>query len=174
MTLHTAKGLEYDAVFLTGRRGGPACRTACRRGSRAAPPEERRLFYVGITRARKRLFLSLAMTRAQFGEVSVAMPCRFLQEIRRRLIDWRQSPGEANSRGGTQSRRAERPARIRAGARGAAPARRSCAPLARRSRRRWSASRTASPRRCATTATWNWRPATASGTTTSARVASTR
>ncbi len=56
------------------------------------------------TRARKRLYLSLAMTRAQFGEVSVAMPSRFLQEIPAELVDWRQSPGDVNSRGGTQSR----------------------------------------------------------------------
>ncbi|BDZ44960.1 hypothetical protein [Naasia aerilata] len=59
---------------------------------------------MGITRARKRLFLSLAMTRAQFGEVSVAMPSRYLQEIPAELIDWRQSPGMATSRGGTQPR----------------------------------------------------------------------
>ena len=44
------------------------------------------------------------MTRAQFGEVSVAMPSRFLQEIPAGLIDWRQSPGDVNSRGGMQSR----------------------------------------------------------------------
>ena len=68
------------------------------------PAEERRLFYVGITRARRKLYLSLAMTRAQFGEVSVAMPSRYLQEIPPELIDWRQSPGMATSRGGTQPR----------------------------------------------------------------------
>ena len=68
------------------------------------PAEERRLFYVGITRARKRLYLSLAMSRAQFGEVSVAMPSRYLQEIPDELIDWKQSPGMATSRGGTQPR----------------------------------------------------------------------
>jgi DNA helicase-2/ATP-dependent DNA helicase PcrA len=68
------------------------------------PAEERRLFYVGITRARKRLFLSLAMTRAQYGETAVAMPSRYLQEIPAELIEWRQSPGMANSRGGTQPR----------------------------------------------------------------------
>jgi len=46
----------------------------------------------------------LAMTRAQFGEVNVAMPSRYLQEIPATLIDWKQSPGMANSRGGTQPR----------------------------------------------------------------------
>ncbi len=103
MTMHTAKGLEYDAVFVTGVEEDliPHRISA---GEPGGPQEERRLFYVGITRARKRLHLSLAMTRAQFGEVSVAMPSRFLQEIPAELIDWRQSPGDVNSRGGTQSR----------------------------------------------------------------------
>jgi DNA helicase-2/ATP-dependent DNA helicase PcrA len=103
MTMHTAKGLEYDAVFVTGVEEDliPHRISA---GEPGGPQEERRLFYVGITRARKRLHLSLAMTRAQFGEVSVAMPSRFLQEIPAELIEWRQSPGDVNSRGGMQSR----------------------------------------------------------------------
>jgi len=103
MTLHTAKGLEYDAVFLTGVEEDliPHRISA---GEPGGPQEERRLFYVGITRARKRLFITLAMTRAQFGEVTVAMPSRFLQEIPAELLHWRQSPGDVNSRGGTQSR----------------------------------------------------------------------
>ncbi|MHA6695462.1 ATP-dependent helicase [Homoserinimonas sp. A520] len=103
MTLHTAKGLEYEAVFLTGIEEGllPHQMSA---GEPGGPAEERRLFYVGITRARRRLYLSLAMTRAQFGDVNVAMPSRYLQEIPPELIDWRQSPGMANSRGGTQPR----------------------------------------------------------------------
>ncbi|PZE72070.1 ATP-dependent DNA helicase PcrA [Curtobacterium sp. MCBD17_013] len=103
MTLHTAKGLEYDAVFLTGIEEDllPHRMSA---GEPGGPAEERRLFYVGITRARKHLFLSLAMTRAQFGDVNVAMPSRFLQEIPDGLIEWKQSPGMANSRGGTQPR----------------------------------------------------------------------
>ena len=103
MTLHTAKGLEYDAVFLTGVEEGllPHQMSA---GEPGGPAEERRLFYVGITRARRRLYLSLAMTRAQFGEVNVAMPSRYLQEIPVELIDWKQSPGMANSRGGTEPR----------------------------------------------------------------------
>ena len=103
MTMHTAKGLEYDAVFVTGVEEDliPHRISA---GEPGGPQEERRLFYVALTRARKRLHLSLAMTRAQFGEVSAAMPSRFLQEIPHDLIDWRQSPGDVNSRGGTQSR----------------------------------------------------------------------
>ncbi len=103
MTLHTSKGLEFDVVFLTGVEEDliPHRISANEPGG---PQEERRLFYVGVTRARKRLHLSLAMTRAQFGEVTVAMPSRFLQEIPIELIDWRQSPGDVNSRGGQQSR----------------------------------------------------------------------
>ncbi|MGO2746182.1 ATP-dependent helicase [Microbacterium sp.] len=103
MTLHTAKGLEFDAVFVTGVEEDliPHRISA---GEPGGPQEERRLFYVGVTRARKRLHLSLAMTRAQFGEVNVAMPSRFLQEIPAELVDWRQSPGDVNSRGGMQSR----------------------------------------------------------------------
>ncbi|MET4157324.1 UvrD-helicase domain-containing protein [Agromyces sp. PvR057] len=103
MTLHTAKGLEYHAVFLTGLEEGllPHQMSASEPGG---PAEERRLFYVGITRARQRLYISLAMSRAQFGEVAVAMPSRYLQEIPEGLVDWRQSPGMATSRGGTQPR----------------------------------------------------------------------
>jgi DNA helicase-2/ATP-dependent DNA helicase PcrA len=103
MTLHTAKGLEYEAVFLTGVEEDllPHRMSANEPGG---PAEERRLFYVGITRARRRLYISLAMTRAQFGDVNVAMPSRYLQEIPPDLIDWKQSPGTATSRGGTQPR----------------------------------------------------------------------
>ncbi|GAB3607700.1 DNA helicase PcrA [Conyzicola nivalis] len=103
MTLHTAKGLEYEAVFLTGVEEDllPHRMSA---GEPGGPAEERRLFYVGITRARKRLFISLAMTRAAYGNVNVAMPSRYLQEIPADLIDWRQSPGMANSRNGTEPR----------------------------------------------------------------------
>jgi DNA helicase-2/ATP-dependent DNA helicase PcrA len=110
MTLHTAKGLEYDTVFVTGVEEDllPHRISANEPGG---PAEERRLFYVGITRAKRRLYLSLAMTRAQFGDTSVAMPSRFLQEIPVELIDWRQSPGDANSRGGTRSRALNAPGR---------------------------------------------------------------
>ncbi|KQS02638.1 MAG: UvrD-helicase domain-containing protein [Microbacterium ginsengisoli] len=93
MTLHTAKGLEYDAVFITGVEEDllPHRISA---GEPGGPAEERRLFYVGVTRARKRLYLSLAMTRAQFGEIASAVPSRFLQEIPADLVDWRQSPAD--------------------------------------------------------------------------------
>ncbi|MGO2110693.1 MAG: ATP-dependent helicase [Pseudoclavibacter sp.] len=103
MTLHTAKGLEYNTVFITGVEEDllPHRISANEPGG---PAEERRLFYVGITRARKRLYLTLAMSRAQFGETAVAMPSRFLQEVPGELIEWRQSPGDVTSRGGSRPR----------------------------------------------------------------------
>ena len=90
MTLHTAKGLEYDAVFLTGIEEGllPHRMAFIEPGGLA---EERRLFYVGITRARKQLHLSLAMSRTTFGESDAATPSRFLNEIPTSLIAWRES-----------------------------------------------------------------------------------
>ncbi|MFF8816611.1 ATP-dependent helicase [Leucobacter sp. NPDC015123] len=103
MTLHTAKGLEYPAVFITGVEEGliPHQMSVDELGG---INEERRLMYVGITRARQKLFITLASTRATFGDVAVAMPSRFLQEIPEGLIEWRQSPGEVTGRGGTASR----------------------------------------------------------------------
>ncbi|WP_424463270.1 ATP-dependent helicase [Pseudoclavibacter helvolus] len=94
MTLHTAKGLEYDSVFITGVEEEllPHRIAADEPGG---PAEERRLFYVGITRARKRLHLSLAMMRSQFGETAPSLPSRYLQEIPAELIEWRVSPGSA-------------------------------------------------------------------------------
>lgn len=103
MTMHTAKGLEFDAVFVTGVEEDLIPHRIAA-GEPGGPQEERRLFYVGITRARKRLHLSLAMTRAQFGEVSVALPSRFLQEIPADLIDWRQAPGAVRSGPGSLDR----------------------------------------------------------------------
>jgi len=90
MTLHTAKGLEFPIVFLAGLEEGllPHKMSFIAPGGMA---EERRLFYVGITRAKKRLYLSLAMTRSLYGESDSTMPSRYLQEIPQQLIDWRES-----------------------------------------------------------------------------------
>ena len=88
MTLHTAKGLEFDTVFLTGCEDGilPHQRTLTDLGELA---EERRLAYVGITRARKRLYLSRAVSRSAWGAPQHNPPSRFLGEIPDRLMDWR-------------------------------------------------------------------------------------
>lgn len=99
MTLHTAKGLEYDAVFITGIEEEllPHRMSAMDPGG---PAEERRLFYVGITRARKRLFLSLAMQRSMFGQTNVSAPSRYLNEIPDELLDWKQEPNDVGGFGG--------------------------------------------------------------------------
>ncbi len=88
MTLHTAKGLEFDTVFLTGCEDGilPHQRTLTDIEQLA---EERRLAYVGITRARKRLYLSRAVSRSAWGAPQHNPPSRFLTEIPDRLMDWR-------------------------------------------------------------------------------------
>jgi DNA helicase-2/ATP-dependent DNA helicase PcrA len=87
MTLHTAKGLEFPAVFLTGMEDGifPHMRTL---GDPAELEEERRLAYVGITRARQRLYLSRAMSRSSWGQPAWNPPSRFLEEIPEDLVEW--------------------------------------------------------------------------------------
>lgn len=98
MTLHTAKGLEFEVVFLTGLEEDllPHRMSALEPGGLQ---EERRLLYVGITRARKKLHLSLAMTRSTFGDTAIASPSRFLQEIPQHLITWRESSAATGGRG---------------------------------------------------------------------------
>jgi DNA helicase-2/ATP-dependent DNA helicase PcrA len=87
MSLHSAKGLEFDNVFIVGLEEGlfPLQKAMT---DPMELEEERRLFYVGATRARKRLFLSTATTRFRFGEVQ-SMPSRFIKEIPEPLIDRR-------------------------------------------------------------------------------------
>jgi DNA helicase-2/ATP-dependent DNA helicase PcrA len=88
MTLHAAKGLEYPAVFLTGLEDGvfPHLRTL---GDERELQEERRLAYVGITRARQRLYLSRAHVRSAWGQTTYNPPSRFLEEVPEALVDWR-------------------------------------------------------------------------------------
>ena len=90
MTLHTAKGLEFPVVFLTGMEDGvfPHLRTL---GDPKELEEERRLAYVGITRARRRLYLSRAVVRSAWGQPSYNPPSRFLDEVPEELIDWERS-----------------------------------------------------------------------------------
>jgi len=82
MTLHAAKGLEFDTVFLPGWEEGlfPSQRTMDENGL-AGLEEERRLAYVGLTRARKRLCISFAANRRVHGQWQSALPSRFLKEI---------------------------------------------------------------------------------------------
>jgi DNA helicase-2/ATP-dependent DNA helicase PcrA len=87
MTLHTAKGLEFPVVFLTGMEEGvfPHMRSL---SDPAEMAEERRLAYVGITRARERLYVSRALSRAAWGAPAWNPPSRFLDEIPAELITW--------------------------------------------------------------------------------------
>ena len=88
MTLHTAKGLEFPVVFLTGMEDGvfPHMRSL---GDNKELEEERRLAYVGITRARERLYLSRSMMRSAWGAPSYNPASRFLDEIPEESLNWR-------------------------------------------------------------------------------------
>jgi DNA helicase-2/ATP-dependent DNA helicase PcrA len=87
MTLHTAKGLEFPAVFLTGLEDGvfPHMRSL---GDPAELAEERRLAYVGITRAERRLFISRSLVRSAWGSPAWNPPSRFLDDIPGDLVEW--------------------------------------------------------------------------------------
>lgn len=88
MTLHTAKGLEFPVVFLTGMEDGvfPHMRAL---GQAKELEEERRLAYVGITRARERLYLTRAAMRSAWGQPSYNPPSRFLEEIPEQHLEWK-------------------------------------------------------------------------------------
>ncbi len=88
MTLHGAKGLEFDNVFLPGWEEGlfPSQRTMDENGVKGLE-EERRLAYVGVTRARKRVFISHAASRRIYGSWVSSVPARFINEIPEDLID---------------------------------------------------------------------------------------
>ncbi len=90
MTLHTAKGLEFPVVFLTGLEDGifPHSRAL---GDQTELQEERRLAYVGVTRARERLYLSRAVTRSAWGAPMHNPASRFLDELPIDLVDWRRT-----------------------------------------------------------------------------------
>lgn len=96
MTLHTAKGLEFPVVFLTGLEDGvfPHSRSL---GDKPELEEERRLAYVGLTRARERLYVSRAVVRSAWGAPSHNPASRFLDEVPADLVDWRRTAQEMTS-----------------------------------------------------------------------------
>jgi DNA helicase-2/ATP-dependent DNA helicase PcrA len=90
MTLHTAKGLEFPVVFLSGLEDGifPHSRAL---GDAPELEEERRLAYVGLTRARQRLYVSRALVRSAWGAPQHNPPSRFLDELPTTLVDWKRT-----------------------------------------------------------------------------------
>jgi DNA helicase-2/ATP-dependent DNA helicase PcrA len=113
MTLHNAKGLEFPVVFVTGMEEGlfPHSRSL----DEQRLEEERRLCYVGVTRAKDRLFLSHARSRALHGGAGYRLPSRFLTEISRQHVEYRGSAGlgvgaATGIRAGARDPRSDRPA----------------------------------------------------------------
>ncbi|GGY02911.1 DNA helicase PcrA [Streptomyces djakartensis] len=102
MTLHTAKGLEFPVVFLTGMEDGvfPHMRAL---GQTKELEEERRLAYVGITRARERLYLTRSTMRSAWGQPSYNPPSRFLEEIPPAHLEWKRTGATAPASSGPVS-----------------------------------------------------------------------
>src|SRR5690606_32739336 len=94
MTLHAAKGLEFDTVFLPGWEEGvfPNQRALDETGI-AGLEEERRLAYVGLTRAKKRAFVSFAANRRIFNQWQASIPSRFVAELPPQHLDQRSDAG---------------------------------------------------------------------------------
>ncbi len=118
MTLHTAKGLEFPVVFLTGLEDGvfPHSRSL---GDQPELEEERRLAYVGLTRAQQRLYVSRALMRSAWGAPAHNPGSRFLNELPVDLVDWKRTEAaqtmwnrpDLSGRGGSAgSARPRRPA----------------------------------------------------------------
>jgi DNA helicase-2/ATP-dependent DNA helicase PcrA len=100
MTLHTAKGLEFPVVFLTGMEDGTFPHLRSLSDSQQLE-EERRLAYVGLTRARERLYISRAAVRTAWGVPNEFPPSRFLDDLPDELIDWRRRESSTSQlRGG--------------------------------------------------------------------------
>jgi DNA helicase-2/ATP-dependent DNA helicase PcrA len=110
MTLHTAKGLEFPVVFLTGLEEGvfPHLRSL---GDQHELEEERRLAYVGLTRAQQRLYLSRAVTRSAWGQPQYNPASRFLEELPAEVVRWERTAEAVTSWGGVggRSTRTDRP-----------------------------------------------------------------
>ncbi len=96
MTVHASKGLEFDYIFITGLEEGlfPSDKNRDQNVSEEEAEEERRLFYVAITRAKKKLFLSYAASRAIYGSRGVNIPSEFLVEIPEEYLEKEYTPYE--------------------------------------------------------------------------------
>ncbi|MGP3932464.1 DNA helicase PcrA [Nonomuraea sp. KM88] len=116
MTLHTAKGLEFPVVFLTAMEDGvfPHIRSL---SEPKELEEERRLAYVGITRAQQRLYLTRAAVRSSWGAPSFNPASRFVNEVPAQLVDWRTDPEKSAWNAATRREPAARPAPAKSGGR---------------------------------------------------------
>ena len=92
MTVHASKGLEFDAVFVTGLEQGLFPSERADDSTDRDAEEERRLLYVALTRARKHLFLTLAGSRLKYGSREATIPSSFLEDIDSRLISYADAP----------------------------------------------------------------------------------
>ena len=95
MTVHAAKGLEFDTVFVTGMEDGLFPHAGMGGGEDRDEEEERRLFYVAMTRAKRRLILTFARVRTLYGEMYLTEPSSFLADIDPALMTYDESDGEA-------------------------------------------------------------------------------
>ncbi|MFF8288276.1 DNA helicase PcrA [Streptomyces sp. NPDC016309] len=120
MTLHTAKGLEFPVVFLTGMEDGvfPHMRAL---GQTKELEEERRLAYVGITRARERLYLTRSTMRSAWGQPSYNPPSRFLEEIPGQHLEWKRTGATAKPAGPTSGIASSLSSSLSARSRGGGP-----------------------------------------------------
>ena len=114
MTVHSAKGLEFHSVFLSGLEEGLFPHDNSRNEA-GGLEEERRLMYVALTRARRRLYLSFAQSRMLHGQTRYNIPSRFLQEIPENLLKWLQSVQKAAIRQQGWGTRNQGPVRVAPG-----------------------------------------------------------
>jgi DNA helicase-2/ATP-dependent DNA helicase PcrA len=114
MTVHSAKGLEFHSVFLSGLEEGLFPHDNSRNEA-GGLEEERRLMYVALTRARRRLYLSFAQSRMLHGQTRYNIPSRFLQEIPDSLLKWLQPVQKTAIRNQEWGIRNQEPVRVAPG-----------------------------------------------------------
>jgi DNA helicase-2/ATP-dependent DNA helicase PcrA len=105
MTLHAAKGLEFDCVWMVGMEENLLPHIRAVNEGLPAIDEERRLCYVGVTRARKRLMLSLALTQMKWGKAKPSKPSRFLYELTGQADKFVEGPAEPREKVGAKPRK---------------------------------------------------------------------
>jgi DNA helicase-2/ATP-dependent DNA helicase PcrA len=120
MTLHAAKGLEFDCVWMVGMEEGLLPHHRSLADGLQAIDEERRLCYVGVTRAKKRLALSMCLTRMKWGKSRPCRPSRFLYELTGQPEKFSEEPADApagprTAASGPQARGTSRRGRPRRG-----------------------------------------------------------